>query len=64
MKLDLGLGKVLSYFASGLFLCDMLVSYKNPTSVIMERKKWKVISLSLLCFINVYFYIVQFNSKF
>lgn len=64
MKLDLGLGKVLSYFASGLFLCDMLVSYKNPTSVIMERKKWKVISLSLLCFINVYFYILQFKSKF
>lgn len=58
MKFDLGLGKVFFYFVSGLFLCDMLVFYKNLILVIMERKKWKVILLLFLCFINVYFYIV------
>lgn len=38
MKFDLGLGKVFFYFVSGLFLCDMLVFYKNLILVIMERK--------------------------
>lgn len=36
MKFDLGL--VFFYFVSGLFLCDMLVFYKNLILVIMERK--------------------------